>query len=142
KAIADNVGLPVSGINNTYNNTGTIGPQDGDIQIALKEGHRPTEGYVKQLREQLPRPCPGATFSFLPADTVSETLHLGAPAPIDLQIRGPNEDANFTYARTLLRKLRLVPGVADARIQQSQRYPTLNIAMDRSRAQQVGATAR
>ncbi|WP_028008344.1 efflux RND transporter permease subunit [Solimonas flava] len=141
-AIADNIGLPISGINNTYNNTGTIGPQDGDIQVALKAGHRPTAEYVQQLREALPRQFPGVTFSFLPADIVSQILNFGAPAPIDLQIRGPNSDANYAYARTLLRQLRAVPGVADARIQQSQRYPTLELAMDRSRAQQLGATAR
>ncbi|WP_020649073.1 efflux RND transporter permease subunit [Solimonas variicoloris] len=141
-AIADNVGLPISGINVTYNNTGTIGPQDGDIQVALKAGHRPTAEYVQQLRETLPRQFPGVTFSFLPADIVSQILNFGAPAPIDLQIRGPNSDANYAYARTLLRQLRAVPGVADARIQQSQRYPTLELAMDRSRAQQLGATAR
>jgi multidrug efflux pump subunit AcrB len=40
--LADNIGMPISGINMTYNNTGVIGPQDGDIQIKLKEGHRPT----------------------------------------------------------------------------------------------------
>ncbi|MGH8447206.1 MAG: efflux RND transporter permease subunit [Solimonas sp.] len=141
-AIADNIGLPISGINNTYANTGTIGPQDGDIQIALKKGHRPTAGYVQQLREQLPREFPGVTFAFLPADIVSQILNFGAPAPIDLQIRGPNIDANYAYARDLLRKIRMVPGVADPRIQQSQRYPTMQINMDRSRAQQLGATAR
>ncbi|MFT4048019.1 MAG: efflux RND transporter permease subunit [Solimonas sp.] len=141
-AIADNIGLPTSGINVTYNNTGTIGPQDGDIQIALKKGHRPTDEYVKQLREILPQQFPGMTFSFLPADIVSQILNFGSPAPIDLQVRGPNSAANYTYAIALLRKLRVIPGIADARIQQSQRYPTLNIEMDRSRAQQVGATAR
>src|SRR3546814_5775529 len=54
--LVDNVGMPVSGINMTYNNTGTIGPQDGDIQIKLREGHRPTAEYVRMLREALPRP--------------------------------------------------------------------------------------
>lgn len=141
-ALADNIGLPLSGINMTYNNTGTIGPQDGDIQIALRHGHRPTAEYVKHLREVLPREFPGVTFSFLPADIVSQILNFGAPAPIDLQIRGPNIDANFVYAKSLLRKIREVPGVADVRIQQSQRYPTLAIEMDRSRAQQLGVTAR
>ena len=52
--IVDNIGMPVSGINVTYNNTGTIGSQDGDIQIKLKEGHRPTADYVRMLREELP----------------------------------------------------------------------------------------
>ena len=33
--LVDNIGMPVSGINMTYNNTGTIGTQDGNIQIKL-----------------------------------------------------------------------------------------------------------
>jgi multidrug efflux pump subunit AcrB len=140
--IADNIGMPVSGINMTYNNTGVIGPQDGDIQIKLKEGHRPTADYVKELRERLPRAFPGMTFAFLPADIVSQILNFGAPAPIDLQVRGANADANFKYANELLRRIRLIPGVADARIQQSPNSPGFNVDIDRTRAQYVGVTAR
>ncbi len=117
--VVDNIGVPVSGINMTYNNTGVIGSQDGDIQIKLQENHRPTEEYVKKLREALPRQFPGVTFSFLPADIVSQILNFGAPAPIDLQVRGPNLADNFSYANLLLEKVRRIPGVADARIQQS-----------------------
>src|SRR4029453_5433721 len=98
ETLTDNIGMPISGINMTYNNTGVIGPQDGDIQIKLREGHRPTEEYVRELREQLPRLFPGMNFSFLPADIVSQILNFGAPAPIDLQIRGANQEANFAYA--------------------------------------------
>jgi multidrug efflux pump subunit AcrB len=140
--VVDNIGLSSSGINNTYNNTGTIGSQDGDIQIALNEGHAPTADYVRRLREQLPREFPGTTFSFPPADIISQILNFGSPAPIDLQIRGPNLAANFDYASRLLREIRRVPGVADARIQQSRANPTLNVDVDRSRAQQVGITER
>ncbi|MGN6114841.1 MAG: efflux RND transporter permease subunit [Nitrobacter sp.] len=140
--IADNIGMPVSGINMTYNNTGVIGPQDGDIQIKLKEGHRPTADYVKELRERLPRAFPGMTFAFLPADIVSQILNFGAPAPIDLQVRGANADANFKYANELLRRIRLIPGVADARIQQSPNSPGFDVDIDRTRAQYVGVTAR
>lgn len=140
--MADNIGMPVSGINMTYNNTGVIGPQDGDIQIKLREGHRPTEEYVRELREKLPRAFPGMTFAFLPADIVSQILNFGAPAPIDLQVRGANAEANFKYANDLLRRIRLVPGVADARIQQSPNNPGFNVDIDRTRAQLVGLTAR
>src|SRR5580698_7579500 len=94
--VVDNVGLPVSGINTAYNNTGTVGSQDGDIQIALNEGHRPTDEYVREMREKLPREFPGVTFSFPPADIISQILNFGSPAPIDLQIRGNNLDANYT----------------------------------------------
>jgi len=140
--VVDNMGQPISGINTAYNNTGTVGSQDGDIQIALNEGHAPTADYVRKLREILPRQFPGATFSFPPADIISQILNFGSPAPIDLQIRGPNVSANFAYANRLLREIRRVPGVVDARIQQSQASPGFNVDVDRSRAQQVGITER
>jgi CzcA family heavy metal efflux pump len=142
ETLADNIGMPISGINMTYNNTGVIGPQDADIQIKLKEDHKPTAEYVQLLREQLPRQFPGMSFSFLPADIVSQILNFGAPAPIDLQIRGANVEANFVYANKLLSRIRKIPGIADARIQQSPNNPTFNIDVDRTRAQYVGLTER
>ncbi|HEU0145660.1 MAG TPA: efflux RND transporter permease subunit, partial [Bradyrhizobium sp.] len=142
ETVADNIGMPISGINMTYNNTGVIGPQDGDIQIKLREGHRPTEEYVQALREQLPRQFPGMTFAFLPADIVSQILNFGAPAPIDLQVRGADTARNFAYANKLLASIKRIPGVADARIQQSASNPTFNIDVDRTRAQYVGLTER
>jgi CzcA family heavy metal efflux pump len=140
--VADNIGMPISGINMTYNNTGVIGPQDGDIQIKLKEDHRPTIEHVQALREQLPRLFPGLNFAFLPADIVSQILNFGAPAPIDLQVRGADVAANFAYANKLLSRIRRIPGIADARIQQSPNNPTFNIDVDRTRAQYVGMTER
>ena len=142
ETMTDNIGMPISGINMTYNNTGVMGPQDGDIQIKLKEDHPPTESYVKAMREQLPRLFPGTSFAFLPADIVNQILNFGAPAPIDLQVRGNNLNANFEYATNLLNRIRKIPGVADARIQQSTKNPTFNIDVDRTRAQYVGLTER
>src|SRR6267143_698061 len=142
ETLADNIGMPISGINMTYNNTGVIGPQDGDIQIKLKEGHRPTDDYVQALREQLPRQFPGFSFAFLPADIVNQILNFGAPAPIDLQVRGADLANNFAYANKLLTKIRRIPGIADARIQQSPNSPGFNIDVDRTRAQYVGLTER
>src|SRR6202051_47816 len=111
-----------------------MGPQDGDIKNKLKEAHPPTENYVKAMREQLPRLFPGTSFAFLPADIVNQILNFGAPAPIDLQIRGNNLNANFAYATKLLNQIRRIPGVADSRIQQSMNNPTFNIDVDRTRA--------
>ena len=140
--VVDNIGQPISGINTAYNNTGTIGSWDGDIQIALNEGHRPTADYVRRMREELPRQFPGVTFSFPPADIISQILNFGSPAPIDLQVRGNNLPQNFVYANKLLREIRRVPGVADARIQQSQANPTFAVDVDRTRAQLLGVTER
>ncbi len=140
--VVDNIGLPVSGINLAYNNTGTVGSQDGDIQIALSADHRPTDEYVREMREKLPRLFPGVTFSFPPADIIGQILNFGSPAPVDLQIRGNNLGANFAYANRLLRDIRRIPGIADARIQQSQGSPTFNVNVDRTRAQLLGITER
>jgi multidrug efflux pump subunit AcrB len=140
-AVVDNIGTYLSSINTIYNNTGTIGESDGDIQISLKEGHAPTAGYVSRLRDELPRRFPGMTFSFLPADIVSQILNFGAPAPIDLQVRGNNLGADFAYANRLLAQVRHVNGVADARIHQSPALPTLEVNIDRTRAQYTGVTA-
>jgi multidrug efflux pump subunit AcrB len=140
-AVVDNIGTYLSSINTIYNNTGTIGESDGDIQISLKAGHAPTAGYVSLLRQQLPRRFPGMTFSFLPADIVSQILNFGAPAPIDLQVRGNDLAADYGYAGKLLAQLRHITGVADARIQQSAGQPTIDVNMDRTRAQYTGVTA-
>jgi len=141
-SVVDNIGLPVSSINTTYNNSGTVGPQDGDILIQLTKDHRPTDDYVRMLREQLPHDFPGSTFSFLPADITSQILNFGAPAPIDVAISGKDGEGNAAFAREVLRRIKAIPGVADARIQQSARYPQLDVDVDRSRIGQYGLTER
>jgi CzcA family heavy metal efflux pump len=140
--IVDNIGLPFSGINMAYQNTGTIGPEDGDALISLKEDHAPTEGFIKELRTKLPQQFPGTTFSFLPADIVSQILNFGLPAPIDVQVIGNNQKANYAYATDLLKRMRTVSGIADLRIQQVFNYPQINVDVDRTLAGEVGLTQR
>lgn len=141
-SIVDNIGLTVSGINQVYNNTGTIGPQDGDILISLTEDHAPTDTYVAALRLSLARQFPGTTFSFLPADMISQILNFGAPAPIDVQVMGPDGKVNMQYAQQLMRDMKHIAGIADVRIQQANNYPQLSIEVDRSRAKQLGITEK
>jgi len=140
--LVDNIGLPVSGINLTYNNTGVIGSQDGDVQIKLVEGHAPTADYVAELRRQLPERFPSFTFSFLPADIISQILNFGAPAPIEVQVRSADAGAAFDHANRLLKRIRTIPGVVDARLQQARTAPVFNVDIDRTRAQYVGLTTR
>ena len=140
--IVDNIGLPYSGINMAYNNSGTIGPADADVLISLKEGHSPTADYVKELRTLLPQKFTGSTFAFLPADIVSQILNFGLPAPIDVQVVGPDRDTSYAYATDLLKRIRTVSGIADLRIQQAFDYPQINVDVDRSLAGLVGLTQR
>ena len=141
-SIVDNIGLPVSGTNRAYLNTGGVGPEDGDILITLNEGHAPTAGYVKKLRLALPQRFPGSTFSFLPADIVSQILNFGSPAPIDVQVSGPDRVKGEAYATELVKRIRAIPGAADVRLQQSSHYPEFGIDVDRTRAGLTGITER
>ena len=142
ETLVANIGMPISSINLTYNSTGLIGEQDGDIQIALARGHAPSAGYVRLLRERLPQAFPGSTFSFPPADIVSQILNFGSPSPIDVRVIGGTLEQGFAHAGKLLERIRRVPGVADARIQQSRRSPVIEIELDRTRAQQAGLSTR
>jgi multidrug efflux pump subunit AcrB len=137
--IVDNLGLPISGINLAYGNSGTVNYGDGDIYVTLKDGEESrADEYVKTLRETLPRQFPGATFSFLPADIVSQILNFGLPSPVDVQVIGPNGEKNLAYASELLRRIAMVSGVADPRIQQSANYPQFKVDVDRTLAAQLG----
>jgi multidrug efflux pump subunit AcrB len=138
--IIDNIGMTVSGINMAYSNSGGIGPQDGDILITLNEGHHPTAGYVRRLREDLPREFPGSSFAFLPADIVSQILNFGAPAPIDVIVSGPDNAANEAYADRVMGRMDHIAGIADVRVQQPSNYPELKVDVDRALADRVGIT--
>ncbi len=140
--VLDNIGLPYSGINTSYSNSGTIGTSDAEILVNLTEDHHPTETYVHKLRENLPRQFPGVEFFFQPADIVSQILNFGLPAPIDVQLIGNNYTQNYALAQQIAGQLRHVPGAVDVHVQQLMNNPALSLTVDRTRAQQVGLTQR
>jgi multidrug efflux pump subunit AcrB len=142
RSIIDNIGLPYSGINLSYSNSAPVGPGDADILVALTKDHHPTANYEHDIRLKLNEEFPGVTFYFLPADIVSQILNFGLPAPIDVQVVGSNLQANRQFADNLLNQLKFVPGIVDLRIQQTFDQPKLHIEVDRTKAQQIGFTAR
>ncbi|WP_424814401.1 efflux RND transporter permease subunit [Roseococcus sp. YIM B11640] len=140
--IVDNIGVSQSGINMTYASSGTVGPMDGDILISLRQGHAPTADYIRRLRLELPRLFPTVTFSFLPADITSQILNFGAPSPIDVQVTGPNLAENQEHAQRILRAIRGIDGLVDARIQQPASTPSLRFVADRTRINALGLDER
>ena len=140
--IIDNIGLPYSTINYMYSRSGFIGAADADILVTLKEGHRPTEDYMRALRRRLPQEFPGVAFYFVPADIVTQILNFGLPAPIDVQIEGTDIQGNRQIANKILDELRQVPGLADLRIHQNFDYPKLQVSVDRTKAAGAGFTPR
>jgi len=140
--ILDNIGLPYSTINFIHSTSGLIGAADADILVSLKENHRPTAQYVRELRKNLASEFPGNTFYFLPADIVTQILNFGLPAPIDIQIEGADVQGNRQIADKILNEIRQVPGIADPRIQQDFDYPTFRVDVDRTKAAGGGFTQR
>src|SRR5467141_331924 len=140
--IIDNIGLPYSGINLSYSSSAPIGTQDADIMVALSPKHRPTAGYVHDLRLKLSRDFPGVTFYFLPADMVTQILNFGLPAPIDVQIIGNDLQANRQFADKLLERVKYVSGTTDLRIQQTFDQPKFHVDVDRTKARDIGFTQR
>ncbi|MGA2697599.1 MAG: efflux RND transporter permease subunit, partial [Terriglobales bacterium] len=141
-AVLDNIGLPYSGINTSYSNSGTIGTSDAEILVNLKEGHRPTEEYIRKLRHNLSHAFPGVEFFFQPADIVSQILNFGLPSPVDVQLIGNNYAKNYEIAQQISNDLRHVPGAVDVHVQELLNNPALQLDVDRVRAQQVGLTER
>jgi multidrug efflux pump subunit AcrB len=142
QGIIDNLGIPISGINLSYNDSGTAGPADADIMVSLNTGHRPTADYVRNLRLALNRNFPGVTFYFLPADIVSQTINFGLPAPYDIQVLGRDLAGNQKVAANIAEKLRHVAGAVDVRVQQPGDLQSLEFAIDRTKASELGLSER
>jgi multidrug efflux pump subunit AcrB len=138
--ILDNIGLPYSQMNTMHMSSGAIGASDADIMVTLRENHRPTADFIRDLRRDLPREFPGATFYFLPADIVTQILNFGLPSPIDVQVEGNDVQASHEIADKIMAQLRAIPGLVDLRVQQPFDYPTLDVAVDRTKAEQGGVS--
>jgi CzcA family heavy metal efflux pump len=141
--VLDNIGIPNSGLNLSYSNSGVIGSSDAEILIGLNtEHHRPTAEYTRFFRRELPKRFPGVEFFFQPADIVTQILNFGLPAPIDIQIIGSDMQSNYKIAQQIANQMRQIPGTADVHVQQMLNLPTLRLDIDRNRATQVGMSSR
>jgi multidrug efflux pump subunit AcrB len=138
--ILDNIGMPYSGINLSYSNSGVIGTSDAEILISLNVKHRPSPEYIRELRRKLPKAFPGTQFFFQPADIVGQILNFGLPSPIDLQLVGPDMAGNYQVANRMLARIRQIPGAADVHIQQTLNEPLVRIDVNRTKAREMGLT--
>ena len=138
EGIIDNLGIPYSGINLSYNTTGTTSAADGDILVSLKERHDPPNDFVREIRRRMLQEFPDIEFWFPPADIVAQILNFGLPAPINVQVQGLNTHANFEFASRLMNQMRTIPGLVDLHVQEPNTVPRLDIAVDRTKASMLG----
>ncbi|HWF13067.1 MAG TPA: efflux RND transporter permease subunit [Candidatus Acidoferrales bacterium] len=137
--ILDNIGLFNSTVNTVYSNSGVIGESDAEILIGLKpERKESTKHYIDELRGRLAKEFPGTQFFFQPADMISQILNFGVPAPVDVELIGPNEKANFLIAEQITNRIQHIPGAVDVHVQQLRSFPAIFLNLDRTRVQSVG----
>jgi multidrug efflux pump subunit AcrB len=139
--LLDNLGVPVSSINNTYSNAGAFGTLDGEIQISLNEEHAPSQRYIEEMRRQLPARFPGVEFFFQPADMVTQILNFGLPAAIDVLFTGADVRSNYGFAAKIMKQIQQIPGAVDTHIHQRLDLPTVALQMDRTQLQALGLSA-
>ena len=140
--IVDDIGVPQQPFNLAFSDGSTINVNDGVILVSLKEGHAPTAGYVRRLREVLPAAFPSVTFYFQSADMITQILNFGLPAQIDLRVVGRDRANNLHVAQELQRRIADIPGIADAHLQQELDAPGFMVNIDRSRALELGLNAQ
>jgi multidrug efflux pump subunit AcrB len=135
--LSSNIGVPVS-FNMAFIPTDNVTSQDAELFITLRKDHRPTATYMRSLRTELPKRFPNFSFYFQPADLVSQVLNFGIPAPIDIQVEGPDLVNGALVAKRLLDAVRMVPGAVDVRLKQTQNAPAYELDVDRYRAARLG----
>ncbi len=140
--IVDDIGVPQRAYNLSFTDGSTINVNDGVILVSLKEGHAPTAGYVRRLREVLPVAFPSVTFYFQAADMTTQILNFGLPAQVDVRVVGRDRATNVRVAHELRRRIAAIPGIADAHLQQELDAPAFMAKIDRSRALQLGLNAQ
>ncbi|HZC34846.1 MAG TPA: efflux RND transporter permease subunit, partial [Chthoniobacterales bacterium] len=140
QGIIDNIGIPYSGINLSYNTTGTMSPADGDIIVSLNPEHEPTVKFMRLIRERLRTEFPSVSYWYPPADIVAQILNFGLPAPFDVQIVGADKVQNAAIANKLADQIKRIPGAVDVRVQEPQDTPRLDVTIDRTRAALLGIT--
>jgi CzcA family heavy metal efflux pump len=138
--VLDDIGIPNGAFNLAFGDGSLTDVQDGEILVALKEDHHPTERYRQQLRKVLHEKYPDVIFYFQASDIVNQILNFGLPAPIDIQVSGRQSQQNYEIAQKIRREVSTVPGAVDVHLNQVIYAPELHVDVDRSKAQTIGYT--
>lgn len=115
------------------------GPHEAVIQVSLnKEKHFDLDDLKEKLRAGLQEKVPDMTLSFEPIELTDKILSQGSPTPVEVRISGRNKKLNEEYANKIIGKLKAIHYMRDVQLQQSTKYPAINIEVDRTRLAQLG----
>ncbi|HVS92981.1 MAG TPA: efflux RND transporter permease subunit [Mucilaginibacter sp.] len=115
------------------------GPQEAVLQVNLREGYKVDLDELKErLRAAMKRIRPSVQLSFEPIELTDKILSQGSPTPIEVAVIGKNKPENVIYAMKIVNRLKKISYLRDVQIDQSFRYPSIDINIDRERVAQLG----
>lgn len=140
-SVISNIGLTGERYNFVFTDNSATGSADAELLISLTdERSRPTDDYIRQLRETLRDEMPEVTYFFLAADIVGQILNFGLTSPIDVQVSGFDRANNLRIAKEIVQRVSQIPGAVDVHLHQLLDAPELYLEIDRERASQFGLT--
>jgi multidrug efflux pump subunit AcrB len=115
------------------------GSEEGVVQVQLDPSAGvDTHALEERLRKRFAQEMPDVSFSFEPADIVSQVMSLGSSTPIEVAVSGASLDANREFAMRVRDRLAKIPALRDVRFGQALDYPTLDVNVSRERAGLMG----
>jgi multidrug efflux pump subunit AcrB len=123
--------------------TPNSGPMDTILRIQLKaQRSRSSQEHARALRRRLAEDerFSGLEFSFNTGGSVRSALNEGRPTPLNLRIEGKDMRRSRRLAELILREVKRIDGVVDARIVQRLDYPEYILEVDRAKARALGLT--
>ena len=140
KMVVSNIGV-VPDFSSLY--TTNAGPYTATVQVALHDDHSKSSfWYMNRVRSELDKQYPDVRTFFSSGSMVDAVLNMGMPAPIDVQVSGPNMRENYAIAQNLASEVRSLKGVGEVYIPQDLNYPALRLNVDRVHAAELGLTQK
>jgi multidrug efflux pump subunit AcrB len=124
--------------------TSNNGPHAAFTRVQLRGGfsgrRTPALAYVERLRERLHEKFPGDDIFFETGGMLRRILNGGALAPIEVQVRGHDQEIRRKVTRLLDARVARLPSVVDTYAPQAMDLPQLQIEVDRVAAARLKLT--
>jgi multidrug efflux pump subunit AcrB len=118
----------------------TSGPEEALVQVQLRPGHPDDERLREDVRAAFSKEMPSLHLSFEAGDIVSQVMSFGSPTPVQIDVQGVNLDQNYAYLAKIEAELHKLSFLRDISVVQPQKYPTVEVNIDRQYAGQFGLT--
>src|SRR5258708_20206525 len=106
----------------------------------MRRGDSDEERLREDLRAAFTKEMPSLHLSFEAGDIVSQVMSFGSPTPVQIDVQGVNLDQNYAYLAKIDAELRKLSFLRDVSTVQPQKYPTVEVNIDRQYAGQFGLT--